>query len=331
MAAITKRNLLAWAGYAAFFLFCFSIGAYLTFPYDRVRDTLIARVQAGNGPGSPETKLSIGDLGPSFLTGVALTSVTLERASQTPGDPPSKLSADEVELRVSPLKLLFGGVGVHFAATAGGGDIEGRYDAAKDGPMHFESELDALDIGKVGLGSMIGLPLFGEASGDVDITLSDKPAETQGNVDLKVERVKLGDAKGAKLRVPGMSGPLTLDTIDAGTLELKLAIKDGVATIERFESKGKDVELNSSGSIRLAQQLGQSRADITLAARFSDAYRHKSDRTKSMFELLNMQHVVGPDGELRVKLTGGLDALRALPAPAAPGAAKARAARAKRE
>ena len=52
---------------------------------------------------------------------------------------------------------------------------------------------------------------------------------------------KLGDAKGAKLRVPGMAGPLTLDTIDAGTLEIKLAISDGVATIERFESKGKDL------------------------------------------------------------------------------------------
>ncbi len=331
MLAINKRNLLTWAGYAAFFLFCFSVGAYLTFPYERVRDTLIAKVQAGSGPGTPETKLSIGDLGPSFLTGVALTSVTLERASQTPGEPPSKLSADEVKLRVSPLKLLFGGVGVHFAATAGAGDIEGQYDAAKDGPMHFESELDTLDVGKVGLGTLIGLPLFGEASGNIDVTLSEKPAETQGNVDLKVEHVKLGDAKGAKLRVPGMSGPLTLDTIDAGTLEVKLAIKDGVATIERFESKGKDVELNGSGSIRLGRQLAQSRADITLAAKFSDAYRQKSDRTKSMFELLNMQHVVGPDGELRVKLTGGLDALRAVPAPAASGAAKARAARVKHE
>src|SRR5882672_5168340 len=99
MAAISKRNLLAWAGYAGFFVFCFSTFAYLTFPYERVRDLLVSKVQASNAPGTPETKLSIGDLGPSWLTGVALTSVTLERAAQTPGDPPSKLSADKVKLR----------------------------------------------------------------------------------------------------------------------------------------------------------------------------------------------------------------------------------------
>src|SRR3954471_10724607 len=230
MAAITKRNLLLWAGYAAFFLFCFSVGAYLTFPYDRVRDTLVAKGQASNGPGTPETKLSIGDLGPSFLTGVALTSVTLERASLTPGEPPSKLSADELKLRVSPLKLLFGGMGVHFAATSGAGDIVGQYDAGKEGPVHFEADLDALDLGKVGLGSMLGLPLFGDATGTIDVTLSEKATETSGNVDLRIEHVKVGDAKGAKLRVPGMSGPLTLDSIDAGTLEIKLTIRDGVAT-----------------------------------------------------------------------------------------------------
>ena len=41
-----------------------------------------------------------------------------------------------------------------------------------------------------------------------------------------------------------------------------------------------------------------------------------------MFELLGMQHVIGPDGELRVRLTGALDALRALPAPSGSGTAK---------
>jgi type II secretion system protein N len=331
MPAIKKQSLLMWGGGASFFVFCFTAFCYLTFPYDRVRDLLVSKVQAQNGPGVAATKLSIGELGPNWLTGVALTSVTLERAAEIAGDPPSKLQADELKLRVSPWSLLFGGIGVKFAATAGDGDIDGSYKADKEGPRHIAAELDELDLGRVGVGSLLGIPMTGLASGMIDVTLSDKPAETAGVVDLRIENVKLGDAKGAKVRVPGMSGPLTLDSIDAGTLELKLTIKDGVATIERFESKGKDLALSGSGSIRIAHDFAQSRADLTLSAKFESAYRTKSDRTKSMFDLLSMQHMVGPDGALRLKVTGPLNALRGVPAGAAATAAPKARARVKRE
>jgi type II secretion system protein N len=333
MPAIKKQNLLWWGGCAAFFLLCFVVFAYLTFPYERVRDLLVSKVQASNTPGAPVTKLSIGELGPNWLTGVVLTSVALERSAETPGDPPTRLTADELKLRAAPFKLLFGGMGVHFTASAGEGDVTGSYDASKEGPTHVQAELDALDLARVGIGSLLGLPLAGEASGTLDVTLSDKPAETQGNVDLRIEHVKIGDAKGAKLKVPGMGSALTIDTIDAGTLELKMTIKDGVATIERFESKGKDLDLNGSGTIRLARDIVQSRADLTIGAKFEDAYRKKSDRTRSMFEIMSMQHIVGTDGALRLRVTGLLNALRSMPAgPAAAATAKPRAgSRAKHE
>jgi type II secretion system protein N len=328
MVAIKKHKLLEWVGSAGFFFFCFSLFSYLTFPYDRVRDLLVRKVQASSAPGAPAPKLTIGELGPSWLTGVKLESISLERPPEIAGDPPTKLQADELRLRVAPLSLLFGGLGVKFAAEAGDGDVKGSYDADKDGLRHVEAELDALDLGNVGLGSLIGLPLEGKATGVVDVTLSSKPAETQGFVDLRIEGVKIGDQKGAKIKIPGMSGPLTLDAIDAGALDLKLAIKDGVATIERLESKGKDLALNGSGSIRVASELAQSRTDLTLGAKFDAGYRQRSDRTKSMFDILSMQRMVSSDGALRVKVTGPLNALRGVPA--APAAAPAPAGKASR-
>ena len=321
MPANKKQRLLMWAGGAGFFLFCFTLFCYLTFPYERVRDLLVSKVQADGAAG---TKLSIGDLGPSWLTGVALTSITLERPSDTPDEPSTKLQADELKLRVSPWSLLFGGVGVKFSVSAGEGDVNGSYHADKDGPQHVVATLDALDLGRIGVGSTIGIPLFGIASGTIDVTLSDKPAETQGNIDLRIEHVKVGDAKGAKIKVPGMNGPLTLDAIDAGTVELKVSIKDGVAMVERLNADGKDLELSGTGSIRVAREPIQSRADLTLSAKFAAAYRQKSDRTKTMFDLLTMQHMVGPDGGLRMKVTGPLNMLRGVPA-AAPATALPRA------
>jgi type II secretion system protein N len=134
--------------------------------------------------------------------------------------------------------------------------------------------------------------------------------------------------------VPGMGGGLTLATLDAGKLELRVSIKDGVATIERMESKGKDLELNGSGSIRLANPVSQSRADVLLSVKISDAYKQQNDKTKMMFELMDQNPVTQAaktsDGSLRFRLTGTLAALRPVPGGAAgPSGRAGRAARKK--
>jgi type II secretion system protein N len=318
MVAINRQNLLSWSGYAMFFVVCFVLSAYFSFPYERVRDLLVTKVVSSGAPGQ---KLSIGALGPHWLTGVTLTAVKLDRVASTPGTAASSIAIDKLTVSASPLALLFGGLGLRFDAHVGKGEIEGRYDSKKDGPAHTQAELDAFDLGKLGLGSVIGMPLAGAVSGSVDVALSDQTAETQGSVDLRIEGLRIGDGK-AKLQIPGMGG-LTLETIDAGTLQLKLAVKEGVATIERLEAKGKDLELSGSGSVRLVRELAQSRADITLAIKFERAYTQRSDRTKAMFDLLGanplIKRATDADGKIRFTLAGTLENLRS--APAGPGAA----------
>jgi type II secretion system protein N len=326
----TRQNVLLYGGYTVFFLTCFVLFAYWTFPYDRVRNLLEAEVAASAAPGTPQTKLSIGDLGPHWLSGVAMSAVALEKSSAIADEPPSRIAIDELTLHASPLALLLGSLDVSFGAEIGDGEIGGHY-AKDDGePMEIDAELDTVDLERLGAGSYLGVPLAGTATGVIDVALAEPAAGTQGSVDMRIEKLGIGDGK-TKVKIPGMAGGLTIDAIDAGALDLKVAIRDGVATIERLEAKGKDVELSGSGSIRIANPFSQSRADITLAVTFSDAYKQRSDRTKVAFEVMGQNPLIkratGSDGMMRFKLTGALNNLRSAPAgPASRGPSKSRSA-----
>jgi type II secretion system protein N len=317
MPKVTRQQVLAWVGYAAFFMTCFAIAAYFTFPYDRVRDLLVSRVAASGAPGSPAMKLTIGELGPHWLTGVILQSVVLERPASVEGEPGSRIELDELTVSVAPLALLLGRTKLAFSAELGDGEIDGGYEGTEAGPHHVEVELDAVDLGRLGAGGFLGVPLKGAMSGTVDVTVSDKPVETQGSIDLKFGGLRLGDGK-SKVKVPGMTGGLTLESINAGKLVLKVAIKEGVATIEKMEGKGKDLELSGSGSVRIAMPVSLSRADITLGAKFSDAYKQRNERTKVVFELMDMNPLIksatGADHMMRFNVSGAVSALRSAPA-----------------
>jgi type II secretion system protein N len=320
MQAFSKRTLLTFGAYAVFFVFCFLVFAHWTFPYDRARDVLMARV-SGGGLANGSNKLTIGELGPDWLTGIALTAVTFERPPATPDEAPSRLALDELKLHAAPLTFLFGGVGVDFDASVGKGEIEGSYEGTRSGPPHqFASTLDSVDLARLGLGSFLGIPMQGIADGTIEVQLAEKPADTHGLIDLQIKQLRLGDGK-AKVKIPGMGGGLTLDPIDAGATQIKLNIRDGVATVERLEAKGKDLQLTGSGSVRLATALPQSRIDLTIEVRFDKGYTQRSERTKIAFELMEASPVIkratSADGTMRFRVAGTLAAPRA--APASPG------------
>jgi type II secretion system protein N len=323
LSKLNRKALLIGGAYALFFGFCFVLSAYYTFPYDRARDVIAARVAAlPPAPGQQAAKLTIEELGPHWLTGIAAHGVQFERKGLTANDPTTKLAIDELTVRASLFGLLRKRADVKFGIEVGDGDANGSYAAAEGDPTHFDAELDELDLGKLGIGSYLGIPLAGSASGTIDLTVGDKPAETQGSIDMHITGVKLGDGK-AKVKLPGMPGGLTIDAIDAGELELKVTIRDGVASIEKLESKGKDLALAGSGSVRVVKAVSQSRTDLTLGVKFDEGYTKKSERTKTVFELMGsnplLKRATSADGTIRFRLTGPLGNLRAAPAPSARG------------
>lgn len=317
--ALSKQNLREYLGlavlYGGFFILMFVISAYLTFPYDRLRDYIVTQVEAA-GKGRADTmQLEIGELEPSMLTGAVLHDVDLRRRTSSADAEPSALHFDELALRVSAWSIVTRAPEVHIRAKVGEGEIDSTFEQDGDA-QRIDAELDAVDVGKLGLGSFLGVPLKGRATGTIALTM---PAETQkstGNVELKIAGLKIGDGK-AKLSMPGLRSGMTIEELDAGTLDLAIKAENGVAEITKFTTNGKDLKIAGEGSIRLANPLRRSRPDVQLELTLSDAYKNKTERTKALFEILAMQpdwqRATGPTGSLNLHVAGTLQTPRATP------------------
>jgi len=160
------------------------------------------------------------------------------------------------------------------------------------------------------------VPMKGRATGKLELTLPVEASKTAGDFELKIAGLRIGDGK-AKLALPGLSSGMTLEELDAGSLDLAIKAENGVAEIVRMKTDGKDLAIRGEGSIRLANPLRRSRPDVQLELKLSDAYKNKTDRTKALFEILAMQpdwqRATGTDGALNLHVAGTFQTPRATP------------------
>jgi type II secretion system protein N len=308
-----RDKLLLGAIYASFFCLVFVFAVYWTFPYERLRDFVASKLSAQTPTGSRTVEL--GELTPVGFGGVLVRDLSIVRTSTAPDSTPSELHVSEVNANVALLPLLLGNKKLTLTAIAGKGSIHGKFDQSDD-MQHIEAELKGVDVGEMGLGSWLTLPLKGKATGTIDLRLPTDPTKATGSVKMEIRGLKVGDGK-AKVKPPGMPAGLTLDEVDAGKLELSVEVRDGVATLTRFSTDGKDLKLVGTGNVRLADPMQRSRPDLNLDLTFSDAYKNKTDRTKAMFELLGMrpewQRATTPDGTMHVHVGGTFLAIRGGP------------------
>jgi type II secretion system protein N len=310
-----RENLVESSVFAGFFLLMFVIAAYLTFPYDRLRDVIAAKASTSGPVGA--RSVQIGELSPFGIGGVRLKDVEIVQAATPPTDPPSVLRVAELSLRISPFALLFGEKKLTLHAKVGAGNIDATY-VESGGVRHIKGELTKVDLAELGLGSYVGLPIKGKASGDVDLTIPAEAQKSTGTLKLEIKGVHIGDGK-AKVKVPALGGSgLTLDEIDAGKLEVGVQVQDELATLTRFATDGRDLRLAGKGSLRLVEVFKRSRPDLTIELTFSDVFKNKSDRTKVIFEIIGgrpeWQHATTPDGTMRVHVGGTLQSPKAGPA-----------------
>jgi type II secretion system protein N len=292
----------------------FIVSAYWTFPYDRARSFVASALSAKEAGGLTRT-VEIGELEPAGFGGVRIADLSITQIPATQDSPPLQIKLSEATAKLAIFPLLFGNKKVELNAVAGTGTLEAKYDDSSDA-QHIEAELNALDVEELGLGSFIGLPLKGKASGNVELNLPSDVTKATGTIKLEIRGLKVGDGK-AKIKPPGMPGGLTLDEVEAGKLELSIEVRDGIAKLTRLSTDGKDLKLSGNGNVRLAEPLKRSRPDINLELTFSDTYKNKTDRTKAMFELLQLrpewQRSTTPDGTMHVHVGGTFLAIRGGP------------------
>jgi type II secretion system protein N len=311
-AGAMRKKILRALGYTAFFFFWFFFFVYFTFPYDRLREYIIAQVEAGS-PGRPSPwELEIIDLSPSFITGVSLEGVRLAKKSEDPNEPNAEILIDELDLRISLLPLLFGTFDVDFDAEVAGGSIEGTYSISDGGEPEETSEylvdLENVDLRRLGIiRSFFSLPLVGRLSGHVDVTLGPDDEHTVGEVHLSATGVEIGDGQ-AKLKLERLGDGLTIEKLAAGNLDIEIQIENGVAKVRKLEARGTDLHLEGAGEIHLARPFGNSRIDVMLRATVEEAYRRRSDRTRALFSLFDLNPVLRAaktsDGAIQYRLNG---------------------------
>lgn len=299
MRNIPIRKILKWTAYPAFFFFCFVFFVYKTFPYERLADRLV-REAAARG-----YDLEIIDLTHSGLTGLTFESLRLALPADE-DSPPLDVIVDELTVSTSLFSLISDTKSYSFDAELAGGEAEGDLTVGED-VMEVDAEIEEIALQAIPvLRKFTKVPLEGTLSGQVELSMPSEVGESNGNVDMTIEGLHVGDGKTA-VDIPGWGG-LTLDRADVGNLELASTIEEGVATIERAKSHGKDLKLDALGSVRLLRPIKRSELKVMVRVKIEDAYKERSAKVATMMELgsAGLKSAMTTDGAIQYSVAGAV-------------------------
>jgi len=280
------RRGLELAAYAAFYLLALLVFAYVTFPYERLRDRIVQEFnQRQTGPDA--LRLELDELDSYWLSGVEAEGIRLISPPKpaVPGtepsavnEKPSVMMIDSAHARVGIFGLLFGSMNLSFGADAFGGSISGNT-SESDGAREFEVELEELSLAEAPLlASAVGLPVAGTVNGRLEFVLPEgKLAKGDGTISLKGSDLSVGDGK-AKIRET-----IALPKIEAGELTIEGQATAGQLKIDTFSTKGADLELDAEGSVRLRDPMTASLLNLTARFRFTERYTTKNEMTRALF------------------------------------------------
>lgn len=337
-----------YVGYSTFFFVALLLFIYWSFPYDRVRDKIIAEFEKSQRtpPGAPKQTLSIGKLEPSWFTGVVLKDVALTTTPADPNKAASVLRADEIRARVAFGSLFSSAKDLSFSAKALGGTIEGsithkasaapttptatsKKDAGPKFDRTIKMDLDSVSLAELGpLRDAVGTAVGGTLKGTIDVTYGETRIDkANGTVALEVENFWVSDGK-TPFKIPALkavfgSEDITLPQIVIGNVPVQISVKNGVATVEKFEGKGKDLELGIDGRVTLRESVPESDLMLNLRFKFNDTYKKKGESTAGLLLLLDSEPKLRaskrPDGFYALRVMGPMG--NPIIAPAGGGAA----------
>jgi type II secretion system protein N len=247
-------------GYSAFALFSLFATFFLTFPYDALKHRV--RIEADRAGYA----VRIGKLGPGLL-GVKAYDVQVSKGGTT-DPPPESLKVEGVTIGPS---LFPPGLTVKLSVF--GGTISSRISGF--GTSRVKVDAEDLDLTKGNLKGFSGIDFGGTIDAHVDLTIprtaaaAGAPAEpdlsqASGTVTLETRGLAVNGGT-ANITVPQFGPdptPFDLPKIVVGELTGKLKIDKGAVTIEDLRSKSPDLELNVTGSLKLAKRLEYSEPNV---------------------------------------------------------------------
>lgn len=278
------RKRLQIVGFVAFYGFCLMLFAYLTFPYDRLKDRIITEFNAAQ-TGPDRMELELDSLSSYWLSGVEAEGIRLisqppPKVGAAPGAEvkPSVMSIESAHARLGLWGLLFGSLHLSFGAEAFGGSLSGAT-SESEGTRRLEVDIDDVALAQAPLlADVVGLPVAGTMNGEMELVLPEGLlAKADGMVKLSIEELTVGDGK-AKIR-----DTIALPPIDAGALSFEGKATEGQLDVLTFTANGPDLELVSEGSVRLRDPIRGSLLNLSARFRFTDRYTGKNEMTRGLF------------------------------------------------
>jgi type II secretion system protein N len=312
-----RPYLLRFVGYPAFFLFWFVTFVYFTFPYERLKETIISSVEAprrvAGGLMQPSNmQMSIGELGPTILPGVRARNVSVTFLPTKTGERPVTMRMNAVTAHVGLFSLLAGHLNTDIDVDGMGGTVEAHVDqtfrGTRPGLRDLKVTLDNVRVGELApVVQLVGLPLSGSMDGNIELHVPEgRFDQASGSMRVSIDDLRIGDGH-AQYQIPRFGG-VTIEQIRAGRLDGAITIRDGVATIDRLTSRSNEFNFAMDGRVQLQPVLGDSTMNASVRFQLTDAYRHKSEaagRIMSVMDIVpDLQQARRPDGMLAFRCRG---------------------------
>lgn len=299
------------------FVFSFLTFFYLTFPYDRVRDFVVHRIEAQ----MPGSEVEIISLEPAWLTGIEARGVRV-RLPAEPSEPGSTEASEPQRRALRPsvtIPYLYARLGIFAwltgsylvsfeAETDGGGRVDGFVRQGSSSTA-VRAHLDAIDLRRLSIvHHYAGTSFAGELSGDVDLVIAEDENDSDGTLELTIAGASIGDEHfEVPLPIPGMSN-LRVTRVTLGDVALSATLEDGTARLTHFSESGEDLLLRVNGTSRVRRALRATTFDLLVRAALERPYLDRNPTLVGALELAGSSPMVAPyrtsDGAFQVRVQG---------------------------
>ena len=297
------RLLRRMVGIGAFGVVVFFASFMMAFPYDKVKDQLVAQAAAAN------LDMDVGSTGPLLGFGVSMKDVTL-RTRPAVGQKPAVIPIQEARLSQTPLSGMNNEWDYDVALEALGGEIDATIKIAKLGETKLATRQVALNE-LSGSRGLVPLPLSGRLDMNLDMKIPNmRHGEANGSLDWRWAGAVIGDGK-EKLKVAGnpfLSEGIVVPRVRLGDFKGKVVFNKGIGKLQGVGAKSQDGEIRIEGEVRLADPIGYSYVDLYVVFKLSDPLLKSNDKLQLMMQLAESMGK-RPDGFYGFRLTGSFNRL----------------------
>lgn len=256
---ISRRHIFSLMGYGLYVIGLLVFFLYLTFPYQKLQDRLIAFLEQASS-----CQIRVNESRWLFPVGLFWKGVHFSLQEGFT----EELVVDQARAKVYLLPLLRRSVQTDFSMEVGGGKVRGSFSIEKrDGKLHYYFQESAQDVDLQRLSLDIPVKLEGHLRLDLEAAWQDQAlirGSGSGTVELLNVKTSAGSVNG--WQIPDLA---------FGRIALKLGLKDGMLALDEFDAQGPHVEATGNGTMLLRNRWSEGLLNVNAKAYFKEDLRQK--------------------------------------------------------